>query len=140
MKVNRFIQSSDYATLKNDGVTTTAEIEISVGHTFDPTTGILGFADVVKGGKNAGIRASWLDDDYPSLRTIGTTFLTDIDLSIPALGAFFTQALYCEISRINSTTVRMTVAIEKNPGAPTHRVESLKSIHVSFSTFLNPFD
>lgn len=141
MKLNDFVLNSQYATLKNDTQSNTLSITINEGTLFDPNNPQLGSTTLNVGKINAGMRARGYSSKYNKW-TIGPTLYSDTLVDIPSIPSYgtFTQSLYCNLDRINPTTVRLSVGTDGTNGAPTFRIKETQTITFVFSTFLSPFD
>lgn len=142
MKINKFILSSDFATLKNDTQSNTISVTVSAGTIFNPTNPQLGVATMEVGTRNAGLRARGMSTKTGNW-FVGTTLYSSVLVNIPSEPSVppFSQSLYCTLDRISPTTVRLSVGTEGvNGSPPDFRVADTQTITFVFSTFLSPFD
>jgi len=140
MKINEFRQNSDYGTLKNDTSGNSISASITSGTTFNISSPLLASATLKVGTINAGIRARGKSSKYTPWVS-GVTIYSDMVYSIPSFGATtYTGALYCNLQRVSSDTVKLTIATEGGSGAPNFRIEENQTVTFVFSTFLSPFN
>jgi hypothetical protein len=139
--LNNFITNTDYGTLKNDTQSNTLSVTVADNTTWNPSVdNILAQSTLVVGTVNAGIRARGKSSKYAPW-VVGTTLYSTINYEIPSLAMTgLTMNLYCNLERVSSTTVRLTMASEGSVGSPDFRTEEAQTITFVFSTFLSPFD
>lgn len=139
MYPSRFIQTSDYGTLKNDSASTTMSVTINNGLVFNPSNPLLGSQTISVGTRNAPIRARMTTTKRGGTWIVGT-FLFEYPVNMQVTGfPVAGYSLYCSLYRISPTDMRLDVFAEGGSG-PNITVRETVVVTAVFTTFLSPLD
>lgn len=132
VKIDNFILHSDFPALSNDGehnlsVTIPSGWTVSNGHNYINS-------DYVVGSKDASIRSIMSVDGVSYY--VGTSIVWQQSVNYPGFGNDVV-ALSASVSRINSTTIRLSVVGFTPSG--TFTVNGARTITAKISTFRSPY-
>lgn len=138
MYPERFIQNSDYATLKNDSQSNLLSVTISNGFVFNPTSPALGSQTISVGTINAPIRARMNSTKRGSTWIIGTFMLEMVNMQ-PAGFPISQFPVFASLYRSSSSEMTLEIFTEGFSG-PNLTVRETVNFQAIFSTFLSLFD
>ena len=139
-KPNSFIITTDFATFKNDSSKNIISVTIPSGTVVATATPVLAAPTAPGGSPKSFLRAkmmSSLDGRWGS----GTTLFTLLNVSIMSGGTPIStgnQTLYCNLDKIDNTSVRLKIWLEGFVGY-NYRTNQAVTITFSYATFINPF-
>ena len=137
-KPENFIQTTDYATLKNDDrgtmqlvMPTNLLILTTSSYTFET------FLNV--GTRNASVRVRMKSDRYTGEWAVGNSLVTRITYNMPPIGTF-DDPFVATVERVSPSTLRLYLTISNNTPYPVTTTGPTQTITAEIRTFLSPFE
>lgn len=138
MYPERFIQTSDFGTLKNDSGSTTFSVTVNSGFVFNPSSPIIGTHDVEIGTRNAPIRARGTTSKRGGSWIVGTFLLDSVNMQ-PSGFPVAPYTIYCALFRVSPSIMRLQVYVEGHTG-PNITVRETFTVTFIATTFLSPLE
>lgn len=139
MYPERFIQTSDFATLKNDSGSTTLSVTIPNGTVFNHSNPHLGTQTVSVGTINAPVRSRMTTTKRGGNWMVSSFMLDTIVTQGAGLPVDFTY-VWCTLYRSSPSQMSLSIYIESFGGGPNFTTREPFTVTAVFSTFLSPFD
>lgn len=134
---NNFILTSDYATLKNDSVTTAVSVVVPGSQAVAANTVYSVSADITLGKAGSIVRAQIASSKDSNLRYVATSINYGRTGTVGGAAAAYTVAAV--LTRISGTTIRLTAYIVHPYGSTLTGAAGAETITFYVTTFLSPY-